>query len=193
MQSEKDIGEELFLEMKDTSELMVDLAYSALLYNNKKIAQEVYNLEERMDKLNQRLQRHAVTTVSKTNADKALALIQLAGSVEVIADSAREIADVVLRDIPLHPILKMSIRASDVIITRVEVSKKSILAGKRLGETRLASETGMWVIALRRGEKWIYGPDENTLVKSGDVLFARGPEDGAAVLSRAASGKLTKF
>ena len=34
------------LEIKDKSELMIDLAYSSLLYDNKIIAKEVYDLED---------------------------------------------------------------------------------------------------------------------------------------------------
>ncbi|MHA1603310.1 MAG: potassium channel family protein, partial [Candidatus Freyarchaeota archaeon] len=33
--------EDMLVEMKNTSELMVDLAYSALLFNNKEIAEEL--------------------------------------------------------------------------------------------------------------------------------------------------------
>ena len=38
-----------FVELKDTSELMMDLAYSSLLLNSKELAEEVEGLEERMD------------------------------------------------------------------------------------------------------------------------------------------------
>jgi uncharacterized protein with PhoU and TrkA domain len=37
------------LELKDTSELMVDLAYSALLYDNEDIANEIIYLEDIAD------------------------------------------------------------------------------------------------------------------------------------------------
>lgn len=179
--------------MKDTSELMVDLSYSALLFNDKKIAEEVYHLEDTIDDLYRRIQRFAVTKTSKANPDVALALIRLADSIETIGDSAREIADVVLRDIEPHPILKMSIRESDAVITRISVLSKSILVNKTLGKIRLASETGMWVIAVRRDKKWIFGPDENTKIKNGDILFARGPEEGEKVLIKVAKGKLRKL
>jgi uncharacterized protein with PhoU and TrkA domain len=185
--------EDLFLQMKDTSELMVDLAYSALLFNDKKIAEEVYHLEDTIDDLYRRIQRFAVKKTSKKNPDMALALIRLADSIESIGDSAREIADVVLRDIEPHPVVKMSIRESDAVITRVNVLPKSILVNKSLGKLRLASETGMWLIAIRRGRKWIFGPDENTKIKNGDILIARGPEAGEKVLIKAAKGKLRKL
>ena len=54
---EDSMGEvmKLFLEMKDTSELMVDLAYSSLLYNNKDIAAEVEHLGVQVDEMSGRL------------------------------------------------------------------------------------------------------------------------------------------
>jgi uncharacterized protein with PhoU and TrkA domain len=171
--------EEQFLELKDTSELMVDLAYSALLYDNEDIAKEVMILEEVVDKLNYEIQRTAFNvTLDDKNVDKALAMIRLATSIESIADAAMEIADVVLRDIEPHPIFKMSVMDSDVIITKTPVLKSSYLANKTLGTSRLMTDTGMWVIAIKRGNVWIYGPDENTMIKEGDVLFARGPREG---------------
>jgi uncharacterized protein with PhoU and TrkA domain len=171
--------EEKFQDLKDTSELMIDLAYSALLYDNKEIAKEVMLLEDVVDKLNYSIQRAAfVATLDDKNADKAMAMIRLASSIEAIADAAMEIADVVLRDIEPHPIFKMSVMDSDVIITKAMVTKTSALAGKTLGEVKVMSDTGMWVIAAKRGIQWIYGPDENTLIKEGDVLFARGPVEG---------------
>ena len=121
--------EEQFLELKDTSELMIDLAYSALLYDNEEIAKEVLILEDDVDKLNYKIQRTAFNvSLEDKKVDKALAIIRLANSIEAIADAAMEIADVVLRDIEPHPIFKMSVMDSDVIITKTPVSKSSFLA-----------------------------------------------------------------
>ncbi|RJS73499.1 potassium channel protein, partial [ANME-2 cluster archaeon] len=42
---------DLLIDMKDTSELMMDLAYSAVIYDDREIAMEVIRLEENMDTL----------------------------------------------------------------------------------------------------------------------------------------------
>ena len=182
--------EDKLLRMKDTSELMIDLAYSALLYNNKQIAKEVYHLEDLIDELYNDIQYSAVSDTAKKNPNVALTLIRLATSIEMIADSARGIADVVLRDIEPHPIVKMSIRESEVIISKTQVKHGSKMVNCNLGKLRLASETGMWVIAIRRGNDWIFGPDENTNIKAGDILIARGPEESEKGLLRLARGNL---
>ena len=187
--------EDIVLEIKDKSELMIDLAYSSLIYDNTTIAKEVYDLEDLIDSLYKSLQKHALEQVEnkKLGVNDALTVLRLAEASEQIADAAQEIADVELRDVELHPILKMSIRDSDVVFTRAQVKDNSILCKKTLGEIKLASETGMMVIAMRHGDKWLYGPNKNTRIDSGDVLFAKGPEDGEKHLIELASGKTNKI
>lgn len=187
----KDI-EEVVIEMKNNSELAVDLAYSSLLYESEDIAEEVAELEEILDTLHKRLQRGALTALRKgeISVDHALALLRLASATEAISDAALDIADVVLRDVELHPILATMIRDSDVTITRGRVQAGSFLAGQSLGETSLESETGMRAIAIKRERLWIYGPDSDTRLQAGDVLVARGPGEGEERLGQALSGVL---
>ncbi len=189
---EKEVDlEDLILEVKDKSELMIDLAYSSLLYDNRRIAQEVYDLEDYVDSLHQTIYRIILNKLKEgeIDVDESLVLLRLVDSGEQIADAAQEIADVELRDVELHPIIKESIKESDTVFTRVEVSENSILCNKTLGEIRLASETGMTVIAIRRGNKWKYGPNGDTKILAGDILFAKGPADGEKELLEIASGK----
>ncbi len=177
--------EDILLEMKDTSELMVDLAYSALLYDNEEIARQVMELEGQVDSWDQEVQRKAVErAIEDRDVEKALVFIRLADSIENIADGAVLIADVVLRDIEPHPVVKAALKESDTTIVTVTVPGRSKLVGRTLGELKMASETGMWVIAIRRGERWIYGPDENTRVEERDLLVARGPVEGEGELRR---------
>lgn len=171
--------QDLLLEMKDTSELMIDLAYSALLYDNEEIARQVVELEERIDAWDEEVQERAVKrALEDQDVEKALVFIRLANSIETIADGAVLIADVVLRDIEPHPVVAAALKESDAAIVTVTVPSGSPLAGRTLGEAKVASETGMWVIALRRGTAWTYGPDEESVLQEGDLLIARGPEEG---------------
>ncbi|MCK5029887.1 MAG: potassium channel protein [Thermoplasmatales archaeon] len=176
----KKTSEDIVLEIKDKSELMVDLAYSSLLYDNKIIAKEVYDLENLIDNLFGKIQRESLEDVQKgkLTVNAALTLMRLAQAGEEIADAAREIADVELRDVELHPILKMSVQESDEVLTKTQVDSRSILCGKTLGKLKLGSETGMMIIAMRHKNKWLYGPNKNTKIDPGDILFAKGPEDG---------------
>jgi len=184
----------MLIQMKNISELMVDLAYSALIFNNKEIAEEVKYLEEKIDETYYKLQEAAIErAIEEENSAPALILIRLATSIEAISDSAVEIANVVLRDIEPHPVLLESIKESDISITRARVREGSILVNKTLGELNLASETGMWVIAIKRGNHWIFGPTENTMIKVGDILLAKGPIEGVNHFHNLCSGKDKKI
>ena len=182
--------EDVVLEIKDKSELMVDLAYSSLIYDNKIIAKEVYDLETLIDSLFQKIQKDSLEGVKKgkLSVNSALTLMRLAQAGEEIADAAQEIADVELRDVELHPILKLSVRESDEILSKIQVKKDSILCGKTLGKLKLGSETGMMIIAMRHKNRWLYGPDKNTRIDEDDILFAKGPEDGEKHLIELAHG-----
>jgi uncharacterized protein with PhoU and TrkA domain len=183
--------EEMLLEAKDTSELMVDLAYSSLLYNNRDIALEVKELEEYIDALTASIVQKAISrAMADGDASKAYVTIQLADYLEEICDAARDIAEVVIRGIEPHPVIKISIRESEVIIATATVGEGSDLADRTLGDSQLASQCGMWVVAIKRERKHIYGPDKNTTVLAGDVLIARGPSDGEDYFKDLASGKV---
>jgi len=177
--SEKE-AEEMLLELKERAELMVDLAYSSVIYDNINLAEEVYELEEFIDVLNDKLQRLAIKDVKNEELDvnDALAMIQLAICSEMIADGAREIADVELRDVELHPIIKESILESDEVFVRAVIAPSSVLKDRKLKDMELASKTGMWIIAIKRKGRWVYEIDKNTVLKEGDVIFARGVREG---------------
>lgn len=168
------IGSEL-LAMKNRSELMLDLAYSALLADNKQLAQAVVDLEVWMDEQQFRLQRQAMANVASKDIDRVLTIIRLAESLEVIGDSAREIADVVLRDVEPHPVLRLATADADANIFQVCITSGSRLDGTTLGEQRLASEVGARVVAIQRDGEWIIGPDAQTRLFAGDNMYARGP------------------
>lgn len=187
--------ETMLLELKDTSEFMVDLAYSSLLYNNSEIAEEVIFLEGKMDELGAAIQEQLLN-VAKDNPDvvaKFSVILRLQMAAEEIANAAASIADVVLRGLGEHPVIQMSIQESEVTIERATVSDDSILVGKKFGDIRLGSISGMYVIAIKRGNQFIYGPDKFTTINAGDVLIARGPEESADYFMDLATGEAREF
>ncbi|MFW5946038.1 MAG: potassium channel family protein [Candidatus Natronoplasma sp.] len=170
------------LEMKNTSELMLDLAYSSLLYHNKDIAEEVLNLEQKVNDLQESVNSSIMENQEEINPDKGLILIKMADSMERFADAALDIADVVLRDIELHPVIKRSLRESDEVMVRKEIQKGSFLDGTTLEETEMNTRIGIKVIAVRRGNSWAYGPEKEVRLKAGDIIFARGPRESEDLL-----------
>jgi uncharacterized protein with PhoU and TrkA domain len=54
--------------------------------------------------------------------------------------------------------------------------------GRTLKDLRLETETGMFVLAVQRGHRWIYRPRARFTLEAGDRLIAVGPEEGGAEL-----------
>jgi len=178
-----------FVELKNTSELMLDLAYSSLMLNSKEIAEEVQRLEECVDQLHTDFELLALTSdFKKEEASGFLGLIRLGVATEKIADAAAEMAEVVLRDIEPHPVLKLAIREAEETVTQVCVTKGSPLINKTLKEARVPEETGMWILAIKRGEKGLR-PKPDTIIQLGDVLLASGYAEGVDDLKKLASPK----
>ena len=177
------------VELKDTSELMMDLAYSSVLLNSRELAEEVQELEERVDSLHTEFELLVLSSGFKPEESKDfLGLIRLGVVAERIADAAAEISEVVLRGLKPHPVLKLVIEEAEETVTRVQVAEKSSFIGKRLRDIQLPEETGMWVLVIRRGKKWLR-PQPNTVIKANDVLIASGYTEGEEDLMKLASGE----
>ena len=183
---------DILIEMKNLSELMVDLSYSALLFNSKDAAEEVEKLENKINRLNYQIKRESLLAARTVeDAEKLTALLEVGEATETIADSAKDIADLVLEGMRPHPVFKMVIEESDEMIKRFRIFEGSELVEKSLGELLLATRTGMTVIAIRRNESWIYGPDKNTVLAASDILIAKGNETGGILLGKLAKNEIT--
>jgi uncharacterized protein with PhoU and TrkA domain len=174
--------------LKDTSELMIDLAYSSLLLNSRALAEEVEALENHTDDLHTDFELLVLSSGFKPEESKDfLGLIRLGVVTEEIADAAMEIADVVLRGLEPHPILRTVIEEAEETVTRVTVSENSPLVGKKIREAQIQEETGMWVLVIRRGKYWLR-PRPDTVIKAGDTLLASGYAEGESDFKALASG-----
>lgn len=166
------------VELKDTSEMMMDLAYSALLLSSQQLAEEVLMLEDRMDNLHTEFELLVLSSRREQEEAKGLlGLIRMGVVTERIADAAAEIAEVVIRSGEPHPVLRMVIQDAEETVERIIVSEDSPVVGKTLREARIPEETGMWVLVIRRGNRWLR-PKPTTILQVGDVVVASGYAEG---------------
>ena len=170
---------DVLIEMKDVSELMVDLSYSAILFENKEIAREVMNLEESMNQLVYQARIQSILGARRIEEAEAMSgMLQVAESAEKISNSASEIATIILKNVKFPAKLKLALPEAEEVTVRIVVRENSTLDGRTLGELNLQSITGMRVIAIRRGVTWIYDPDKESRILDGDILIAKGLEVG---------------
>ncbi len=170
---------ELLVELKDASELMVDLAYASVFFNEEKLAREVGQIEERMRDHLRRLRMTAMLAArSPEDAEGMAGVLWIAGAIENIGDAASDIARVVAARLGIPDALRPDLRHADEMTGRVRVREEAPAAGRTLRDLSLPTETGMWVMAIRSGLDWEFDPGADDVVSVGDVLLVRGPGEG---------------
>ncbi len=170
---------ELLVELKDASELMVDLAYAAVFFNEEKLAQEVERLEQSMSDNLRRLRIMAMLAArSPEDAEGMAGVLWIADAIEGVGDAASDIARVVAARLGIPDAVRQDLRHADEMTARVKVREDAPAAGRSLRDLSLPTESGMWVMAIRSGMDWRFDPGADDVVSAGDVLLVRGPEEG---------------
>jgi uncharacterized protein with PhoU and TrkA domain len=172
----------LLAEIKDSSELMVDLAYAAVFFSDADLAKEVGTLEERMYEHLRGLRKLTILAArSPEDAEHMAGVLGIASAVEGIADAADDIAQVVSSGLGIVDDLRRDLRHADEVVSRIKVRAGAPAIGRSLRELALPVEIGMWVIATRRGGEWDLDPGPDHVVTEDEVLLVKGPEDGVAL------------
>ena len=185
---------EALTEMKDVSEIMIDLAYSSALFNSHELAEEVMELEKRVDYLDYIIDMNIMLAARDAeDAQHLTAVTTVAAATNKISDAAADIADIVLQDIGIHPIVRKAFEQVEERLARAIVKPDSILVNKKLGHLELAAKIGVDVIAVRRHQEWIIDPEDEEKIMDGDVLIVRGAPHGVDELKDLASGKLKEM
>jgi len=170
---------DLLVQLKDASELMVDLAYAAVFFNEDKLAREVSRLESRMSEDLRELRATAMLAArSPEDAEGMAGVLWIADSIEQIGDAASDIARVVAARLGIPDELKPDLRHADEITARVKVREGGGIVGQTLRDLSLPTETGMWIVAFRSGLDWRFDPGPDDVISAGDVLVVRGPDEG---------------
>ena len=55
--------------------------------------------------------------------------------------------------------------------------------GRPLSRLRLETETGFYLLAIRRGGRYLYRPRANVVLQADDQLIATGPDEGHRLLA----------
>ncbi|MEM2930980.1 MAG: TrkA C-terminal domain-containing protein [Thermoproteota archaeon] len=184
---------EILLEMKNLSELMIDLAYSAALFNDKDLAEEVLELEKRVDTLAYLLDMTIMIAARDAEDAEALAgVAKVAGATDKISDAAGDIAVIVKQGIGVHPVVTEIFEKVEEHIARVKVEEKSTITGKKVGKLNLAARMGVNIIAIRRGREWIVKPGEDEKILNDDILIVRGAPRGIHRFKELGEGKIRR-
>jgi uncharacterized protein with PhoU and TrkA domain len=162
---------------------MVDLGYAALFFDDLAMAEEVMELEERLEGLVHEMREVCILAArSPHDAEQMSSVLHVISSIERIGDAAVSIARIVIHRLGIPADLVADLAAAEEISHRVRVRESSDLAGRSLADVELPTEVGMRVVAVRRGKEWIIDPDGDEVMLPDDVLILRGAPEGIAEL-----------
>ncbi len=172
------------VEMKNISEVAVGLAYSAVVLRDPGLAAEVVHLEDRLDEMQERLETWVLRSAANAADPSPLrGLLHLSAASESLGDAAQQMVWPVEQGEELHPILALAFGEADEVVARVPVAAGSAAAGARIGTLRLETETGFYLLAIRRGGRYLYRPRRDVVLLPEDQLIATGPDEGRPLLA----------
>ena len=179
----------MLAEAKDTSEIMVDLAYAAVYFNDPGMAEELGDLEEQLNDLVQEMRAVCTLAVRRpAEAEGMASVLQVISAIEGIGNAAVDITRIVTHRLGIPNELIADLSNADEVSHRVWIREGSHLAHRPLKDLEIPVQCGMRVVAIRRGRSWmIEEVDGDVVVLPGDVLFLRGSPAGITRLHELAA------
>jgi len=173
---------------KNTSELMVDLAYASVYFGDPDMAEEVGELEEQFNELIHDMRAVCILAVRRPDEAEAMSsVLGVIGAIERIANDAVDIARIVTHQLGIPRELVADLSMAEEVSHRVLVREGSHMARRPLSALELPVATGMRVMAIRRDRDWITDVEGDEVLVPGDVLFLEGPPAGIVRLRELAA------
>jgi uncharacterized protein with PhoU and TrkA domain len=170
-------------EAKDASELMVDLGYAALFFGDADMAEEVQELEERLNGLVHEMREVCVLAArSPHDAEQMSSVLHVVAAIERMGNAAVGVSRIVTHRLGIPAALVADLAAAEEVSHRVRVREESAIAHRSLADLELPVHVGMRVVSIRRGKDWIVDPHGDETLLPDDVLIVRGPPAGIAEL-----------
>ncbi|MCO5317383.1 MAG: hypothetical protein M9942_03000 [Microthrixaceae bacterium] len=179
----------MLAEAKDSSELMIDLAYAAVYFNDPGMASEVSELESRMNDLVQDMREVCILAVRRpAEAEGMASVLQVISAIEGIANASVDVTRIVTHRLGIPDVLIADLSNAEEVSHRVWVREGSHMAHRPLKDLELPVQCGMRVMAIRRDRSWMIDEVHGDLIlKPGDVLFLRGSPAGISRLHELAA------
>ena len=141
---------ELLTEMKDTSEVIVDLAYASLMYNSDNMAQKVRDLEDDMDDLKFAIRYKALlSSRTKEDARQLSGLLEVASAADRISNAASDIVSLLRFPPEKRPLITDILLESDERIRMIRVKPESTMVGNTIERLAIEANTGCKIIAIK--------------------------------------------
>ena len=161
--------------LKDQSELMLDLAYSAMFLHDHKIAKQVKGLYFSFQEILKRIKKRVFE-------DQYLS--DMVVHLHEIASNAAHLACLAEND-KVPKVVKDVLSTSDTRVIEELVSYSSFFVGKTVGELKVRSHTKARIVAVKRNDIWMFNIDKNFRFRQKDLIVAVGTKRSAKLLKLA--------
>lgn len=173
------------LKMKNMTELMLDLAYSAVFLKDKAIAEKVKEMHSEVAALEENTLK-MLFKIREPEEDRMF-IVDLTDSVKDVANAALHIAEL-SESKEMPSIVKDILSESSERVITVKISPKSDYAKKSIGESHIRTNTRVTIIGIKRENKWLFSIDKNTKLMPDDEVIAVGTYNADKLFKKNASG-----
>jgi uncharacterized protein with PhoU and TrkA domain len=170
---------EILILLRKYSQLIVDLGYAAVLEDNLDLAQEAFRIKTEIKELDYQLRKEALMVArlsrsAKEDIPQIANILQIGVAIKEISDGIDDLIEIALRNVGVHPIIRIAYSRKDLRITRHEVGEASRLDGRRVEDVKMDPESGFRIMAMRRGDEWILDPPGGKKLECGDIIIIEG-------------------
>lgn len=160
--------------MKQKIDSMIDLAYSAIKFSSKEIADETSKIEKRIHELTFLLNLQIIQTqAGGVKEAKALEPIVVMGySIDKISDALADIARVVYINSDISDFTQLFWDEVPEPIVKIIVNDNCEFIGMNRRDVHFRSKYGVDLIAIKRKEDWFFQKDNE--IEVGDILIIKG-------------------
>jgi len=167
---------DIIREMKQNIDLMIDIAYSAIKFGSKELADETYKMEQRIHELTfllnfQIIQAHPG---GSKEAKQLEPVVVMGYSIDKISDALSDIARVIYINNDISYFIQLFSDLSYVPepIVKIVVNESCSFIDQLRKDIHFRSIHGVDLIAIRRKKKWLFETDEKVLLN--DILIVKG-------------------
>jgi len=165
---------DILKEMKQSIDLMIDLAYSAIKFSSKEIADEASKIEKRIHELIFLLNLQIIQTQAGgfKEAKKLEPIVVMGYSIDKISDALADIARVVYINSDISEFTQLFWDEVPEPIVKITVRQGCEFIDEYRREVHFRSKHGVDLIAIRRKNNWLFNRDEKVL--RDDTLIVKG-------------------
>lgn len=175
---------ENLLKMKDMSETMLDLSYSAVFLHDNTLADQVKGMYKEM----QKLEDETLKILFKIDEEdeERIGIVDLAGYIKEVGAIAMKISQLSATE-EFEEIARAVLGETDERVFSSVVKPQSSVANKSLALSKLRTKTKARIVCVKRNNKWVSKINKDTILRPDDFLVAVGDSSAQELFKKIVS------